>query len=718
MRKGAVMVRLWLPAIASLALFLITGSARSSGCCDETPTWKLQQTEFNGYNNSAVMVPGNDTRVNLYWMLADRHAPSGLKIAPPSAADGAGPVVITPLFQYRAFAGSIVMADETDYLGQSPTRCNSSSAGSTAFVAALNADSSVAAADKRVLTDLRRRFDGDACDKPEANAAIAAATQNAAAPAKPFALYLQGAKAFYDGDLETAAPRFAAVKDAKNAWLREAALYMVARTALGVAQAGAYDDYGSLNDPAKRDKATSTAAEAAFTAYLSAYPKGDYAVSARGLLRRVYWLAGDNRKLAAEYGRLFALRDATARGINNFTLVEEIDQKFPTALGAKDFDNPALLAMIDLMRMRGEGHFDRSDHPVAAITATEIEGQRAAFAKDQPLFDYVMASHAMFVAKNPADVLRLIPDATAQKSFSYIQFSRQMLRGFALEALKDRNTRGFWLNLFGGATQPYQRQALELALAMHDERTGGFARIFDVTSQIRDPYIRGILLGYTAGPDVLRQQATSKTATSAERDTALFVLLYKQLGRGFYDGFLSDLRLVKPSRGDPATIYGPTQYRGLGTIATDDAPPLLFAKPANLGDFVCPQLGQTVAMLAKNPRAPTAQLCVGEFMRVNGFDHYDLDIALPKDELGGAPSLFPGKPYSRLETYKDVMANAAASPRDKAYALYRAVNCYAPGGSNDCGGVDVDKPVRRGWFQRLKREYPKSEWAQSLNYYW
>ncbi len=44
-------------------------------------------------------------------------------------------------------------------------------------------------------------------------------------------------------------------------------------------------------------------AESAFKAYLKNYPAGRYAASARGLLRRVYWLGKDRERLAGEYAR-------------------------------------------------------------------------------------------------------------------------------------------------------------------------------------------------------------------------------------------------------------------------------------------------------------------------------------------------------------------------------------------------------------------------------
>ena len=54
----------------------------------------------------------------------------------------------------------------------------------------------------------------------------------------------------------------------------------------------------------------------------------------------------------------------------------------------------------------------------------------------------------------------------------------------------------------------------------------------------------------------------------------------------------------------------------------------------------------------------------------------------------------------------------------KAYALYRSVMCYSPNGTNDCGDIEVSKNTRKQWFDQLKRDYPNSNWAKSLKYYW
>lgn len=86
--------------------------------------------------------------------------------------------------------------------------------------------------------------------------------------------------------------------------------------------------------------------------------------------------------------------------------------------------------------------------------------------------------------------------------------------------------------------------------------------------------------------------------------------------------------------------------------------------------------------------------------------------------LGAGPSQFDGKPYERMSSYVTVMADSQANPNDRAYAYYRAIKCYAPGGSNECGGKDVSKNVRKRWFDTLKANYAGTPWAQKLRYYW
>jgi hypothetical protein len=311
-------------------------------------------------------------------------------------------------------------------------------------------------------------------------------------------------------------------------------------------------------------------------------------------------------------------------------------------------------------------------------------------------------------------VLHLIPDAARQGNFSYLQFSRQMLRGMALEAVKDQNALGFWMQMLAGATQPFQRPALELAIAYHQERAGSVSKVFDDDSPVHFPLLREVLLSKVADAGLLRKQAKAAGAAQRERDVALFTLLYKEATRGHAADFLNDLSLVPPNA--PQDGY----FMIDDTVGVSSAPiPLgLFAHAKNNGEYGCPALRETEAHLAKEADNPTAVLCLGDFFLANGSTVYNVDVAPPSQDLGGTESLFPGGPYVRMQAYQSVLANPNASADNKAYALYRAVKCYAPSGSNDCGGKDVPRAQRKAWFQRLKQDYPSSRWARELKYYW
>jgi hypothetical protein len=182
------------------------------------------------------------------------------------------------------------------------------------------------------------------------------------------------------------------------------------------------------------------------------------------------------------------------------------------------------------------------------------------------------------------------------------------------------------------------------------------------------------------------------------------------LSRGAYRDFGTDLALV------PAGAATDTNFYDL--LGSEQLPLGLFLKPTLASDIDCPALKRVASDLAAAPGSAHARLCLADFFRANGFDGFTLDTQPAGQDLGGTKTLFVGPVYSRLETYKSIVADAKAPGDDKAYALFRAVNCYAPSGNNSCGGGDVDKNVRKSWFARLKADYPKSRWASELRYYW
>jgi hypothetical protein len=180
---------------------------------------------------------------------------------------------------------------------------------------------------------------------------------------------------------------------------------------------------------------------------------------------------------------------------------------------------------------------------------------------------------------------------------------------------------------------------------------------------------------------------------------------------GDYAGYLTDAALVR--------VGAPTEGSTWNLEAQQKIPLGLFRSAAASDGYPCAPLARSVAALAHNPRDAKALLCLGEFYRNNGFDDYGLYSTGPKsDELGGTATLFPGRVTPRSGLYAAVIADPAAAANEKAYALYRAVYCYAPSGSNSCGGTDAAKSQRQAWFAQLKRDYPGTTWAKTLRYYW
>ena len=705
--------KFWILGLAGAGAAMIAWAC--SGDYDR-PTWSLDKPDYDPEGSAAMLLPSNDTRVNLYLLLADR---GGAPVRDPNTKQEGPPLVLFPWTVMSTAALPPNTDSNEDYGG---SRCHTNKSGAAEFAAAVQSSSAVPATEKKLLIAARQGLDakeqqvedGADCKAP---ALIDAHLSGFASRAgQEFATYLKGAQLFYAGDFDSAAARFRSLSGASNPWIRDTASYMVARTLLNRALDKSIDEYGSLAERDKRDMAGIAAAGAALKAYVVANPNGRYANSARGLMRRVHWLAEDDAALASEYDQLLATPTRFAQAFPAVALVDEIENKLPLPVNPPQIiRDPILLAVADLQRMRRPG--DTEGRP--PITAAEIARQRPIFGKDTELYDYLRAAEAYFVRHQPAEVLKLIPDAARQPRFSYLQFSRQMLRGLALQDLKDRNARGFWLSLFPGAVQPYQREAVELALAIDEEKGGRLDLVFAPTSPVRHPIIREMLLEHTAGPDILRQQASDVKVSQQEREIALYILLSKELRRGFYRDFLGDLRMLPSGALTDTYLEGATSYDPWNN-PTSELPPLgVFGSKGKLGDFGCPPLQATAAVLAQDRQAIRPRLCLAEFFRDNGFDDYEFDDPVAGNGLASTRSLFPvGTPYSRLEVYKAIMNNRAASADDKALSLNRAIRCYAPSGVNDCGGTEVGKAQRRAWFTRLKADYPQSRWAKDLKFYW
>ncbi len=281
----------------------------------------------------------------------------------------------------------------------------------------------------------------------------------------------------------------------------------------------------------------------------------------------------------------------------------------------------------------------------------------------------------------------------------------------ALAQLRDPGEEAHWRALIAAASAPYTGEFAQLGLALLWQRSGRLGDVFAPGSPLTDQTIRQILLARLAGPDLLRAAIADRANDRRTRDLALFALLHKDLAMGHFADFARDAALLPR---DASTEGYPAWLLDGETVPTG-----LFASGKWQEAYACPAIARTAQALAARPGDSHALLCLGDFWRINGFDRMsDLDAFSEPDRLGGGKSLFGGRPLTRASLYATVLADPRAGREERAYALYRSVMCYAPSGSNDCGGEDVAVETRKGWFQQLKQRYSGSVWAEKLRYYW
>lgn len=661
----------------------------------------------------AMLAPGNDSRINLMFLLNDRGGRSMADLTQPR--EGVSYTYLqSPFFDWRMLREALYPTKEVPWdqqnAGYVGTRCQSFAAGTAGLTAAMEANRGLPLPERNALLAARTGAE-EVCKigtaykrkyKPIAELAplpvygqwpVVASTAG-----REFLAYMQAADAFYGADFETARAGFRSLGGANDWWVRETAAYSLIRAEFAAAQAPAVSNYGDFEQGDKADRTAVKRGLEALSGYLKVWPKGRYAASATGLLRRGLWLAGHYDALGSSYAKALEVTSphhAAAAG-----LVEEIDNKLlfnPDANGA-GVTGPMLLASRTLTAMRDTNYMEEGP-PKSSITAAEVDALAPQFAGQPELFSYLQATHAYYYGRDYARVLQLIPDDAKRVNHTNLSFSRQVLRGMALAALNDRNEAGFWQELIPGTKGLWQRPLAELGLAMSWERSGKLDGVFAAGSPITDSAIRSQLITQSATAPLLRSIIGRSANAAGERDLALYTLLSSDLGYGQFGAFGADVKLPLAGRDSGAALFS--------TGKVSDGYP-------------CAPLAVTVAALAKNPQDIPGRLCLGDFWRIN-----DTDLGDPRyrntpraNELGGAAKGFSGKQLSRGDFYTAIIADPKAAANDKAYALYRAVMCYAPSKMNSCGNADVPVSQRKAWHDRLKRDYPQSQWAKKLRFYW
>ncbi|VWC99541.1 hypothetical protein [Burkholderia contaminans] len=723
MPKSPLLHRNLFAALAASLFWIPAAHASGDDGCYAPTT--LRQTTYS-CANVPMLSPANDTRINAMLMMVDSTKvaqafpdPKTIpakdrinQIIVPFPMDFSGWIYIGQKEPDKTGGAADTGTPSNQYADGEGSICRSMTSGADAFNDALGSAGGLPADEATRLRAARADIAQKTCAAGGASAAWARPPVKSPL-GQQFAAYLDGTNAFYRADFLTATRAFASASHSANPWLKETGLYMAGRAQLNAAQATVFDNDSPTPTRGRVTKVSLDAANTVFRTYLKVYPQGRYATSANGLLRRVAWLGGNVTQQADLYGHALARWSPATSNVPLIQLANELDSKllFGAEFDASQIQSPTVLATVDLLRMRTSENSDSSR--AKPLTLDDLQAQKPRFANAPALYDYLLATWYVQIGHKPDAALALLPQTPAEP-LDYFGLSQQALRGFALEdSGQSDKARQLWRDLIPLAKFRFQREALELALAINLEQAGLVNDAFADDSPVQNAAIRAVLLQRSANADLLRAQAQNQATGGALRDTALYTLLYKELTRSHYAEFIADAALVPGKPADPLK-------------------PFIAAGARNEDGYTCPSANDIATALQQNPADAKGLNCLADFVRLHppapGLENDPVPMWIRNASttaatripptLGDGPSQFAGKPFERMSSYVTVMADAQANPNDRAYAYYRAIKCYAPGGSNECGGKDVPKNVRKRWFDTLKASYAGTPWAQKLRYYW
>ncbi|MGG8023979.1 hypothetical protein PGO13_08090 [Klebsiella aerogenes] len=520
-----------------------------------------------------------------------------------------------------------------------------------------------------------------------------------------FAYYLSGIAHFYGGNYPAATQDFTLLLKSKQPWLTETAQYMLMRTALNKSSQNSVGQYGDF-DIARINREDAALAQKEAQTYLQRWPTGLYADSARNMLRRINWYLQAWPQLAGLYEQAF--QQASDAGELR-RLVSEYDNVF----GMPFYDHPIQTAFpdapqvsyVELLRAL---RLDANSKP--ALTQAQLDASKAAFEKSGKLPLWRNLQLQLWNATgNDAAILQAVTPAKTLPAHDILAFSEQVLYGEALMAQKQWPAAvDFWRQLLQLSQDREQQQFIQAKLSATLVYSGDAAAIFAADSPVTNLRFRSRVLKTQASPELLRQQAVSGP-NNEERTIALHTLLVRDLTENRFGDWLKDKTLA-------SAITQPVISEAFNDVNLSSFD---WNGKATEAGYACRSLDETVTALSKHADDAHALNCLGEFFRTTQ-THVDLwKDGAGNDVLEDAINRQqPVGQYDRQSYYQQIITSPKAEPEDKSYALYRAILCYAPSGSNECGGEEVDKLQRKGWFTQLKTQYPGSPWAQKLKYYW
>ena len=425
----------------------------------------------------------------------------------------------------------------------------------------------------------------------------------------------------------------------------------------------------------------------------------------RPLQRRVHWLAGDQKLLAQDYAAQFAEAEQGQRNMALEDLVQEVDNKLLTGIQLGDIQTPLLLAVADLVQMRAH-----DPSTPRSFTWETLQAQQASFAAHPELFAYLQAAYRFYVDQDPAKTLEALPQRSAASTTS-----ASASRPCAGWRWSNRRTgkpprRSGW----NCCRRPRSRTRRASCSWPWRSTTSAAASWKGLRRRFAGPGAAAAASSCATSPTprccAARPSRARRRKSATARCSLSFTGPAPQPLRRLRQGLRAARR--NPSQTKLGTslgyVYGAGNSLELFRWKGDKAE----------SGYVCPAIAESAAALAADDKDPKGLNCLGEFILRNGLDGMPLDSQPEANELGGTPSGFKGAVYSRLDGYRLVMDNPKAPREDKAYALFRAINCFAPAGYNTCGQQDIPQAERKQWFRTLKSTYADSSWAKELKYYW
>lgn len=676
------------------------------------------------FPNAYFLAPDNDSRGNLGLLLEDQgvvhyrpkampfHYGEFMEPANPAAAESEN--TVTSLAADLGVVGGDSVASDLQRLAASGYgRCLTDNVQAVeAFLKELK-NATLPGQDGMLLAQERLRFAG-LCEKAmEGHQPLPVSEA-----AKPYAHYLEAAANFYAGRYEPALAQFKALATDAPDWVREASLYMLGRVALNQAQIR----FDMWSEPSAEniDKAFLDQAASAFGDYLKTYPKGRYAESAKGLFRKIHWLAADNAALAADYQAWLATMGNGTTSETVLDFIDETERKADPAGNIVDalWPSPVLASLGTLASWRPQNEGEPSVPPV---DVEMLAAHRGDFANAglEPLWSYLSLAHAFWMEKNYSELIRQTASERIAAKPSNLAYSRWVLRGLSLMALRQfPEAESHWLETLKTVEHPGQKIQAQWLLALTWNETGRLDSVYAKDSPVALPEVQDYFI-HKAKPPLLESLLKRDDLPPRTKSLAYFRLVSQWVRHR--DFAAAELILA---------AYPPTEF----ALAGDTLAPL--SSEGEKEGYTCPAFTELLAALQKTPDSGRWLNCMGDFLRtwnwnapapvIADADPVDFDLHRwhePGDYgLPATPAedAFGGKTYTSMDYYRETIERhgLARTDDDLAYALHRATTCFASSGNNHCGDQDIPKSQRAAWFKRLKTQYKNSPWAKGQKYYW